>query len=75
MVAVAVAVAVVSQRESCVKLRKTLRNYVNEAGGGPPPQSYLLLKFLGSIACGFSTQQQSHNCFDEIQIEMKQSCR
>ena len=33
MVVVAVAVAVVSQRESCVKLRKTLRNHVNEARG------------------------------------------
>ena len=31
---VAVAVAVVSQRVSCVKLRKTFRNHVNEAGGG-----------------------------------------
>ena len=29
-----VAVAVMSQRESCVTLRKTFRNHVNEAGGG-----------------------------------------
>ena len=31
VVAVAVAVAVVSQRVSCVKLRKTFRNHVNAA--------------------------------------------
>ena len=34
MVVVVVAVAVVSQRVSCVKLCKTFRNHVNEAGGG-----------------------------------------
>ena len=34
MVVVAVAVAVVSQRESCVTLRKMFRNHVNEARGG-----------------------------------------
>ena len=28
-----VVVAVVSQRDSCAKLRKTFRNHVNEAGG------------------------------------------
>ena len=61
----------VSQRVIRVTLRKTFRNHVNEAGGVPPLQSYLLLKFLGStraIARGFSTQQL--DCVDEIQIEI-----
>ena len=51
------AVAVVSQRVIRVTLRKTFRNYKNEARGVPPLQSYLLLKFLCAIACGISTQQ------------------
>ena len=57
VVAVAVAVAVVSQRVLRVTLRKTFRNYENEARGVPPLQSYLLLKFLCAIARGFSTHQ------------------
>jgi len=60
---------VVSQRDLRVTLRKTFRNHVDMTGGVPPPQSYLLLKFLCAIARGFSTQQL--NCFDEIQIEIR----
>ena len=55
--AVAVAAAVVSQGVLRVTLRKTFRNYENEARGAPPLQSYLLLKYLCEIARGFSTQQ------------------
>ena len=57
MVVVVVAVAVVSQRVIRVTVRKSFCNYENEVRGVPPLQSYLLLKFLCAIACGFSTQQ------------------
>ena len=62
-------VVVVSQRVLRVTLRKTFRNYENEARGVPPLQSYLLLKTFCAIARGFSTQQL--NCVDEIQIEIR----
>ena len=57
---VVVVVAVVSQRVLRVTLRRTFRNYENEARGVPPLQSYLLLKFLCAIARGFSTQQLNY---------------
>ena len=41
---VAVAVAVVSQRVSCVKLRKTFRNYENETRGGSSAAKLFTLK-------------------------------
>ena len=44
VVAVAVAVAVVSQRVSSVKLRKTFRNYENEARGGSSAAKLFTLK-------------------------------
>ena len=46
VVAVAVAVAMVSQRVSCVKLklRKTFRNYENEARGGSSAAKLFTLK-------------------------------
>ena len=44
VVAVAVAVAVLSQRVSCVKLRKTFRNYGNEARGGSSAAKLFTLK-------------------------------
>ena len=59
MVVVAVAVAVVSQRDSCVKLRKTFRNHVNEAGVGSSAAKLFTLK-ISSCNCArlFNTAAQ-----------------
>ena len=75
-------VAVVSQRESCVKLRKTFRNHVNAAGVGSSAAKLFASEIswfnYSAIARGFSTQQL--NYFDEIHSDIqkleviKQSC-
>ena len=59
VVVVAVAVAVVSQRDSCVKLRKTFRNHVNEAGVGSSAAKLFTLK-ISSCNCArlFNTAAQ-----------------
>ena len=75
---------VVSQRESCVTLRKTFRNHVN-AATEPSSCAKLFASEISwfncnsAIACGFSTQQL--NYFDEIHSDtqklevINQSCR
>ena len=72
----------VSQRETCVTLRKTFRDHVN-AATEPSSCAKLFASEISwfnysAIACGFSTQQL--NYFDEIHSDIqkleviKQSC-
>ena len=65
-------VAVVSQRESCVKLRKTFRNHVNAAGVGSSAAKLFASEIswfnYSAIARGFSTQNSSTISTKFIQI-------
>ena len=73
---------VVSQRKSCVKLRKTFRNHVNAATEASSCAKLFASEIswfnYSAIARGFSTQQL--NYFDEIHSDIqkleviKQSC-
>ena len=60
-----------SQRESCVTLRKTFRNHVNEAGEGSSAAKLFALKiFSCNCARLLNTASMQFNCVDEIQIEI-----
>ena len=61
----AVAVAVVSQRKSCVTLRKTFRNHGNEAGGGSSAAKLFALEISWFNMC---------NCA-KLLITVVQLCR
>ena len=63
----------VSQRKSCVKLRKTFRNHVNAATEASSCAKFFASEIswfnYSAIARGFSTQQL--NYFDEIHSDIQ----
>ena len=59
----------VSQRVSCVKLRKTFRNHVNEAAGGSSAAKLFALKI--SFNCARLLNTAAQLCRNSIQIEVR----